>query len=145
MKKVINVINNEEILELRDTLNDLERIIKNINNQINIEKPISSNVEIEETLMNYGIRPHLNGFRYIIDSLDFMRNYSSKKPFHYTKILYPSIAKKYNVTSSSVERAMRHAIEVAEKKETENFIIDFRNVDKVTVSNFLSTLNLKFN
>ena len=30
-----------------------------------------------------------------------------------TKLLYPSIAKKYNTTSSSVERAIRHAIEVA--------------------------------
>ena len=30
-----------------------------------------------------------------------------------TKELYPSVAKKYNTTSSRVERAIRHAIEVA--------------------------------
>ena len=30
-----------------------------------------------------------------------------------TKLLYPAIAKKYKTTSSSVERAIRHAIEVA--------------------------------
>ena len=30
-----------------------------------------------------------------------------------TKVLYPEIAKKYNTTSSRVERAIRHAIEVA--------------------------------
>ena len=30
-----------------------------------------------------------------------------------TKILYPSVAKKYKTTSSRVERAIRHAIEVA--------------------------------
>ena len=30
-----------------------------------------------------------------------------------TKFLYPTIAKKYKATSSSVERAIRHAIEVA--------------------------------
>lgn len=30
-----------------------------------------------------------------------------------TKELYPSIAKKFNTTSSRVERAIRHAIEVA--------------------------------
>jgi two-component system response regulator (stage 0 sporulation protein A) len=30
-----------------------------------------------------------------------------------TKILYPSVAKKYATTSSRVERAIRHAIEVA--------------------------------
>ena len=30
-----------------------------------------------------------------------------------TKILYPSVAKQYKTTSSRVERAIRHAIEVA--------------------------------
>ena len=30
-----------------------------------------------------------------------------------TKVLYPSIAKKFKTTSSRVERAIRHAIEVA--------------------------------
>lgn len=30
-----------------------------------------------------------------------------------TKILYPTIAKKYDTTASRVERAIRHAIEVA--------------------------------
>ena len=30
-----------------------------------------------------------------------------------TKILYPTVAKKHNTTSSRVERAIRHAIEVA--------------------------------
>ena len=30
-----------------------------------------------------------------------------------TKILYPSVAKKYQTTTSRVERAIRHAIEVA--------------------------------
>ena len=30
-----------------------------------------------------------------------------------TKILYPTIAKRYQTTSSRVERAIRHAIEVA--------------------------------
>ena len=30
-----------------------------------------------------------------------------------TKILYPTVAKKYQTTSSRVERAIRHAIEVA--------------------------------
>jgi two-component system response regulator (stage 0 sporulation protein A) len=30
-----------------------------------------------------------------------------------TKVLYPSVAKKYQTTTSRVERAIRHAIEVA--------------------------------
>ena len=34
-----------------------------------------------------------------------------------TKVLYPDIAKKYNTTASRVERAIRHAIEVAWSRE----------------------------
>ena len=30
-----------------------------------------------------------------------------------TKVLYPTVARKYNTTTSRVERAIRHAIEVA--------------------------------
>ena len=41
----------------------------------------------------------------------------TKKLLNYiTKLLYPTIAKKYKTTSSSVERAIRHAIEVAWNK-----------------------------
>ena len=35
-----------------------------------------------------------------------------------TKQLYPSVAKRYNTTSSRVERAIRHAIEVAWDRAT---------------------------
>lgn len=43
-----------------------------------------------------------------------MMSFNDRNMLQYiTKFLYPSIAKKYKTTSSSVERTIRHAIEVA--------------------------------
>ena len=43
-----------------------------------------------------------------------MMSFADQNMLHYiTKFLYPTIAKKYHTSSSSVERTIRHAIEVA--------------------------------
>ena len=42
-----------------------------------------------------------------------------------TKILYPTVAKKYQTTSSRVERAIRHAIEVAGAEESWTLWMNF--------------------
>ena len=59
-----------------------------------------------------GVPAHIKGYQYlreaIIMSVNDMEMLNS-----ITKILYPEIAKKFNTTSSRVERAIRHAIEVA--------------------------------
>ena len=68
-----------------------------------------------------------------------------------TKELYPSIANKYNTTSSRVERAMRHAIEVSWSRgdydlmdEIFGHSVDFDRA-KPTNSEFLATLADKLN
>ena len=43
-----------------------------------------------------------------------------------TKVLYPDIAKKYNTTASRVERAIRHAIEVAWSREYRFYFVLIR-------------------
>ncbi len=67
---------------------------------------------ITELLHEIGIPAHIKGYHYLrecilmsIDDMDVLNAI--------TKILYPSVAKKYQTTSSRVERAIRHAIEVA--------------------------------
>ena len=42
-----------------------------------------------------------------------------------TKILYPTVAKKFSTTSSRVERAIRHAIEVAWERGELDIIDDY--------------------
>ena len=68
-------------------------------------------VTITEILHQIGVPAHIKGYHYLRDSIIM----SVKQPEiinAVTKSLYPSIAKKYETTSSRVERAIRHAIEV---------------------------------
>lgn len=68
--------------------------------------------EITEILHEIGIPAHIKGYMYLRTAIletylnvDFLGQI--------TKVLYPEIAKKYATTASRVERAIRHAIEVA--------------------------------
>jgi len=62
--------------------------------------------------LSMGIPPHIKGYQYLGEAVRMvMRNHDVINRI--TKELYPGIARRYNTTSSKVERAMRHAIEVA--------------------------------
>lgn len=74
----------------------------------------SSNLEIVITdiIHQIGVPAHIKGYHYLreaimmaVSDIDIMNSV--------TKCLYPSVAKKHGTTSSRVERAIRHAIEVA--------------------------------
>ena len=59
-----------------------------------------------------GVPAHIKGYQYLreaimmsVDDIEMLNSI--------TKILYPTIAKKFQTTPSRVERAIRHAIEVA--------------------------------
>ena len=67
---------------------------------------------ITSLLHSLGIPSHIKGYLYIRDSIDLMYNNPSMIGA-ITKELYPEIAEKYDTTSSRVERAIRHAIEVS--------------------------------
>lgn len=74
----------------------------------------SYNIELKvtEILHQIGVPAHIKGYHYLRDSIIL----SIEKPEiinAVTKQLYPTVAKKYETTSSRVERAIRHAIEVA--------------------------------
>lgn len=79
-----------------------------------INNVCSGNLEIDVTnlLLEIGIPAHIKGYQYIREGI--MLSFYDKNMLHYiTKCLYPTIVKKYKTTSSSVERTIRHAIEVA--------------------------------
>lgn len=68
--------------------------------------------EVTEIIREIGIPAHIKGYQYIREGI--MMAVEEPNMLNYiTKLLYPTIAKKYKTTSSSVERAIRHAIEVA--------------------------------
>lgn len=79
-----------------------------------INNVCSGNLELDVTnlLLEIGIPAHIKGYQYIREGI--MLSFYDKNMLHYIiKCLYPTIAKKYKTTSSSVERTIRHAIEVA--------------------------------
>jgi len=68
--------------------------------------------DVTEIIRDIGIPAHIKGYQYIREGI-IMAIKDMNMLNYITKLLYPSIAKKYKTTSSSVERAIRHAIEVA--------------------------------
>ncbi len=69
-------------------------------------------VVVTEIIHQLGVPAHIKGYHYlreaILSSLDDKELLESV-----TKMLYPTVAKKFDTTSSRVERAIRHAIEIA--------------------------------
>lgn len=59
-----------------------------------------------------GVPAHIKGYQYLRTAIIMAIN-DTEIINYVTKMLYPSVAKKYQTTSSRVERAIRHAIEVA--------------------------------
>ncbi|QQK79784.1 sporulation transcription factor Spo0A [Salicibibacter cibi] len=59
-----------------------------------------------------GVPAHIKGYMYMREAITMVYN-NIELLGSITKELYPDIAKKYNTTASRVERAIRHAIEVA--------------------------------
>ena len=72
----------------------------------------SIELKVTEILHQIGVPAHIKGYHYLRDSI-IMSIEQPEIINAVTKRLYPSVAKKYETTSSRVERAIRHAIEVA--------------------------------
>lgn len=68
--------------------------------------------DITSVIHDIGIPAHIKGYQYLRDSI-ILAVKDCEVINSITKTLYPTIAKKYDTTSSRVERAIRHAIEVA--------------------------------
>lgn len=73
-----------------------------------------ANMELQLTKLIHtiGIPAHIKGYRYVITAIQLVMQ-DPNIINSVTKQLYPSIGKTYSTTSSRVERAIRHAIEVA--------------------------------
>lgn len=69
-------------------------------------------LRVTDILHEIGVPAHIKGYHYLRDSI-IMSVEQPEIINAVTKRLYPSVAKKYDTTSSRVERAIRHAIEVA--------------------------------
>lgn len=69
-------------------------------------------VEVTNIIREIGIPAHIKGYQYLRDAIMMIIS-EMELLGAVTKVLYPMIAEKYSTTPSRVERAIRHAIEVA--------------------------------
>ncbi|BEP29004.1 sporulation transcription factor Spo0A [Helicovermis profundi] len=76
-----------------------------------IKKEENLDIVIGELLDNIGVPAHIKGYHYIRDAIKLM-NTDFNNTGKITTFIYPSLAEKYNTTSTRVERAIRNAIEI---------------------------------
>ncbi len=68
--------------------------------------------QVTKIIHQIGVPAHIKGYQYLRTAI-LMTIQNNDIINSVTKVLYPSVAKKYSTTTSRVERAIRHAIEVA--------------------------------
>ena len=67
---------------------------------------------VTKVIHQIGVPAHIKGYQYLRTAI-LMTMENNEIINSVTKVLYPTVAKKYGTTTSRVERAIRHAIEVA--------------------------------
>ncbi len=90
-------------------------VAKNDTGEKNSKKPVpNGNLEVvvTEIIHQLGVPAHIKGYHYLREAIILSINDHNMLE-SVTKILYPTVAKKFQTTSSRVERAIRHAIEIA--------------------------------
>lgn len=103
-----------------DTAMLAERIVQltgrarseNVNRMGDVRKAPSLEVVVTEIIHQIGVPAHIKGYHYLREAILLAVN-DPDIINSVTKQLYPSVAKRFSTTSSRVERAIRHAIEVA--------------------------------
>ncbi len=105
------VIDRIKSLHIRSVRTNRKKLINPYENLNTIQEKSLEEI-ITEIIHDVGVPAHIKGYQYlreaIIMSVNDMDMLNSV-----TKILYPEVAKKFHTTPSRVERAIRHAIEVA--------------------------------
>lgn len=78
----------------------------------NRKSELSLETDVTNIIHEIGVPAHIKGYQYLRDAIMMSVN-DSEMLNSITKQLYPTIAKQHKTTPSRVERAIRHAIEVA--------------------------------
>lgn len=91
---------------------ELNAVSKTVFPVVKAKKNYDLEAMITEIIHEVGVPAHIKGYMYLRDAISLVIS-NMEYLNSVTKMLYPKIAEKYNTTPSRVERAIRHAIEVA--------------------------------
>lgn len=113
---IMKPFNNELVINRIKSVRNVKNApdIKLVNAYAKVKEPTEKDLETEVTsiIHELGVPAHIKGYQYLRDGI-VMSVQDMEMLNSVTKVLYPSIAKKHRTTPSRVERAIRHAIEVA--------------------------------
>ena len=122
-----------------------KQVIEEVEVKEEIKEEVELDSEITEILHEVGVPAHIKGYMYlreaillVIENVDFIGSI--------TKTLYPEIALRFSTTASRVERAIRHAIEIAWVRGNVDAISDIfsytisYNKSKPTNSEFIAMI-----
>ncbi|MBR1863009.1 MAG: sporulation transcription factor Spo0A [Ruminococcus sp.] len=76
------------------------------------ESPANLELIVTDIIHQIGVPAHIKGYHYLREAIICSVN-DKEMLESVTKLLYPAVAKKFCTTPSRVERAIRHAIEIA--------------------------------
>lgn len=113
---IMKPFNNEMVLNRIKSIRNVRSVsdMKMVNAYEKVKDNSERDLESEITTIIHeiGVPAHIKGYQYLRDAI-IMSVQDMDMLNSVTKVLYPGIAKKYHTTASRVERAIRHAIEVA--------------------------------
>ena len=130
------------LLERLKSLDDIKESAKDLSeslHEMTIEEKVS------RIFINVGIPPHIKGYSFLREGV-LMAIREPEIINNITKKLYPKIGEKYQTSASKVERAIRHAIEVAWNRgriESINSILGVRayvGAEKPTNGEFIALI-----
>lgn len=81
---------------------------------------MEKNIEVRNLLLELRIFPNKKGYAYLIEAVAIWKEQTSKgRMSNSTMNIYKEVAQMFQVTQSSVERCIRHAIQAATLNPTE--------------------------
>ena len=101
--------------DINSMVSHLESVLSRKENTSKSTAPQPSHdmeAQVTKIIHQIGVPAHIKGYQYLRSAI-LMTIDDTEIINSVTKVLYPTVAKKYQTTTSRVERAIRHAIEVA--------------------------------
>ena len=138
----------DRIKQMADIGSPTQHQISRKTSDYEVNKKNNLEVMITNIIHEIGVPAHIKGYFYIREAICMVTN-DIELLSAVTKELYPNIANKYNTTPSRVERAIRHAIEVAWNRgrvETLNSLFGYtttKDRGKPTNSEFIAIISDK--
>ncbi|MPM93394.1 Stage 0 sporulation protein A [bioreactor metagenome] len=135
----------ERIRQLYSILSPTTKIEEKTSGRMKMDSGENLETQVTKIIHEIGIPAHIKGYQYLREAIMLSVN-NMDVINSITKLLYPSVAKKFSTTSSRVERAIRHAIEVAWDRgdiDTLNSIFGYtvhNNKGKPTNSEFVAMI-----